>query len=180
MVILILISLFLASPISLFIWQHSPLPRLVQFPWRFLALTAFALAVLAGRLQKKLGILIAVVVVISATPFLKTERTFHPESYYTTNDDTTTVQNEYMPKWVKTDPQNRPVEKKTVYFPGIKVIVNGQEVEPEVDDNGIVKTPGPIVFRETPLRLFADALTLFGLAISLFLLISSAIRPRKH
>ncbi|MBI4099913.1 hypothetical protein HY440_02800, partial [Candidatus Microgenomates bacterium] len=93
--------------------------------------------------------------------------------YYTTNDDTTTVQNEYMPKGVKIDPVNRPSTPATVYFPGVKVIVAGREIEPEIDDNGIVKTPGPIVFRETPLRLVADLASLFGLLLWAILLIRS-------
>ncbi len=171
--LLILISLFLSLPISTPIWQYSPLPHLVQFPWRFVSLTTFALAVLAARLPKKIGVVVTILVVILALPYLKVERTFHPESYYTTNDDTTTVKNEYMPKGVKIDPTNRPATPQTVYFPGIKVIVNGQEVEPEVDDNGMVKNPGPIVFRETPIRLFADFLTILGLLVCALKLLKS-------
>lgn len=165
MVILVLVSLFLASPLSLFFWQHLPLPQLVQFPWRFLALTAFSLAIFAGRLPKKIATLVTVLVIIFTLPYLKIDRAFHPESFYTTNDDTTTVKNEYMPKWVKIDPTNRSIVQQTVYFPGVKVVVNGQEVEPEIDANGIIKTPGPVVFRETPLRLLADLLSLFGILI---------------
>lgn len=165
MVILVLISLFLASPWSLFLWQHLPLPQLVQFPWRFLAITAFAVAVLA---KKHFWLLF---LIILAIPFLKITPTFHPESYYLTNDDSTTVKNEYMPKGVKIDPTNRPVSPATVYFPGIKVIVNGQEIVPEVDNNGIVKTSGKVVFRETPVRLFADFLTVLGLFVCAIFLI---------
>lgn len=177
MAILILISLFFALPISGIFWQILPLPKLVQFPWRFLSLTTFALAVFLGRLPKKIAIIATILVIFSAIPFLKVERTFHPEDYYTTNDATTTVQDEYMPKWVKTNPQNRPAESKTVYFPGVKVVVNGQEVEPEVDNNGMVATPGKIVFRETPVRLLADYLTLFGVLIILISWFSKTVWP---
>ena len=167
MVILVLVSLFLASPLSAFFWQHLPLPQLVQFPWRFLSLTAFAVAVLAKKHRWLLFL------IILAIPFLKTTPTFHPESYYTTNDDSTTVKNEYMPKWVKIDPANRPSTPTAVYFPGVKVIVDGHEVEPEISDNGMVKTSSPIVFRETPLRLFADFLTVVGILTCVILLKSS-------
>lgn len=171
MVILVIISLFFASPLSLFFWQHLPLSQLVQFPWRFLALTTFAFAIFVAQLPKKMAILTTILVVIFALPYLKVERTFKSESFYTTNDDTTTVKREYMPRWVKIDPTNRPPTPATVYFPGVKVIMNGQEVEPEVDANGIVKTPGKIVFRETPLRFFADILTVLGIFACVVLLL---------
>lgn len=160
---LILISLFFSLSVSAPIWQYSLLPKLVQFPWRFLALTAFAVAVLAKKYPWLL------LVVVFSPPFLQTTPTFHPESYYTTNDDTTTVQNEYMPKWVKVDPTKRPEDPKMVYFPGVKVVVSGAEIEPEIDDNGLVKTPGQIVFRETPLRLFADAVSFAAITFLLVL-----------
>ena len=44
---------FLCLPISYPIWQYTPLPKLVQFPWRFLSLTVFCVAVLASRLPEK-------------------------------------------------------------------------------------------------------------------------------
>lgn len=163
--ILILISLFFSLPISFPIWQYSPLPKLIQFPWRFLSLTTFCVAVLASRFPKKIGVLLVIITIIASLPFFQVTRTFYPDSYYSTNDDSTTIKNEYMPKWVKTDPTNRSTERQTVYFPGVKVIVNGQEVEPEYDDNGIITTKGEVVFRETPVRLFADLLSLIGIIV---------------
>lgn len=170
-IILILISIFFSFPVSYPIWQYTPLPKLVQFPWRFLSLTVFCVAVFAGYLPKKIALLLAMVTIIISIPFLQVSKTFYSEGFYTTNDDSTTVKNEYMPKWVKIDPTNRPAERQTVYFPGVKVIVNGREVEPEFNDNGIVTTKGEIVFRETPVRLFADLISLAGAAIILVLLI---------
>ena len=130
MVVLILISLFLASPLSFWLWQLSPLPKLVQFPWRFLALTAFALAVFVGRLPKKLGIILTILIILSSLPFFKIDRTFKPESYYTTNDDSTTVKNEYTSKWLTQDFKNKPDQEvvqlsptkiriNKMYFPGL-------------------------------------------------------------
>ena len=76
-----------------------------------------------------------------------------------------------MPKWVKIDPTNRPAERQTVYFPGVKVIVNGREIEPQYDDNGIITTKGEIIFRETPVRLVADLISLTGIIFIIILLI---------
>lgn len=189
MVALVLISLFFALPVSKIIWQVTPLPRLVQFPWRFLSLTTFALAVLAGRLPQKLAILVTIIIVISAVPFLKVERTFHPESYYTTNDDSTTVKNEYRSKWLSVNITNRPAEKIVqlsptrlrvyeAYFPGLKVYVDGKETVVDYQTNGLVELsvfPGPHTvitrFSETPIHLFADAISLLGL----FLVVISLI-----
>jgi len=106
-VALILISLFFALPISTPFWQFLPLPKIVQFPWRFLSLTVFAAAVLIGRLPKKLGIFLAILTIIFSLPFFQVTRTFHPESYYTTNDDSTTVKNEYDSKWLTVNITNQ-------------------------------------------------------------------------
>jgi len=41
-------SLFMTLPLSASIWQHVPLLPFIQFPWRFLGLGSFFVAVLAG------------------------------------------------------------------------------------------------------------------------------------
>ena len=45
-----LAALFLMTSASIPIWQTVPLLSLVQFPWRFLAITAVSLALLGGRI----------------------------------------------------------------------------------------------------------------------------------
>lgn len=150
MALLILISFFFALPISLFFWQHFPLPQLVQFPWRFLAITTFALATFVGGLPKRAGIMITFLVILLAVPFLKIDRTFQSESFYTTNDDTTTAKNEYMPKGVKVDPIKKGDGHHWVYFPGVEGVM---------DENGIVAGE-KLIFKETPLRLFADIVSI--------------------
>jgi len=49
--ILIVISFFFMLPVSLPIWNRLSLLRQFQFPWRFLALTAFASSLAAGTLM---------------------------------------------------------------------------------------------------------------------------------
>lgn len=168
-VITTLISLFLALPVSGIIWQNSPLDRLTQFPWRFLAVTSFGVSILVSKLNFRISIIVALIVIVLGLFSLKIDRTFKPDSYYETNDDTTTVKNEYMPKWVKTDPTSRSNDQKTVYFPGIKSVTMGKEIEPLVDDNGMVT--GAIVFRETPIRFFANALSIATFLIICVLLL---------
>jgi len=85
----------------------------IQFPFRFLSLaiipTAFLAATLISVLKGKqkiiVGVVILALVFLSSKQFL-TPSAFqnYPDSFYSTNQDSTTVKNEYMPKWVKKVP----------------------------------------------------------------------------
>ena len=46
--LVVVFGLFMALPLSLFIWDRLPLLPFVQFPWRFLGLVSLFLALLAG------------------------------------------------------------------------------------------------------------------------------------
>ncbi|HUD05235.1 MAG TPA: 6-pyruvoyl-tetrahydropterin synthase-related protein [Patescibacteria group bacterium] len=113
MFIISILSIYLASSLSAFWWKILP-SSFVQFPFRFLSLTipsvaflsACLVSVFAKRKQIVMGFIILVLVFFSAFLYLmpKTFQNF-PDSYYSTNQDTTTVKNEYMPKWVQNIPQ---------------------------------------------------------------------------
>lgn len=167
-----LTTLFLSLKVSAPLWQVFPLPKLVQFPWRFLAVPTFTLAVLGAKITQKnkiIGTSLCVLFVLFGLLNLKVDRTFEPDAYYSTNDATTTVKNEYMPIDVKSDPANRPEKKmeiisgeaqissvnqvivqKTVilqinkiFFPGWKVFDNGREVKIDSSHNGIIRVSLP-------------------------------------
>lgn len=100
---------FLVSPLSNFLWQVLPITNLIQFPFRLLSLLMVLLAFQAGFLISNLNKVYKTVVVfiflalifISAKPHLSVNNyQYYPDSFYSTNMDTTTVKNEYMPKWV--------------------------------------------------------------------------------
>jgi len=107
-----IISIFFASSQSTFIWNILPV-SFIQFPFRFLSLaiipTAFLAATLISVLKGKkkiiVGVVILVLVFVSSKQFLS-PLVFqnYPDSFYSTNQDSTTVKNEYMPKWVKKIP----------------------------------------------------------------------------
>jgi len=192
-------SLFLALPVSAPFWSALPLPRLVQFPWRFLSVTIFCTAILAGQIAQKnkwLSMVIIVTTILLSLPYINIQKSLQPDGYYSTNDDTTTVKNEYMPKWVTGDPMSQPSNKveispdgktaqiNNVYFPGWEVFVNDQKVPIDYQTNGLMRVTInnaedkiTTKFTETPLRLFADLLSLFSL---LALVILKLRQPVKN
>jgi hypothetical protein len=89
------------------VWDLTRL-GVIQFPWRFLALTTFTSAAaggmaLAGRSRRvaaATGGLIVVLALYGNRHHLQANLpTFKPDSYYATNEATTTVSDEYLPKW---------------------------------------------------------------------------------
>lgn len=220
-----LLSIIFALPVTKVIWQLEFLPKLVQFPWRLLIISVWAGSFLAAHVIQSrperirafaAGVLLAVTL-LSATPLIQEyKQVIRDEGYYTTNEDTTTVHQEYMPVWVKKMPekhadvlitireQNGIIENLSqnsyqtqfilkssgsaslvinkIYYPGWVATVNGQEIEPGISAEGYLTLNLPagesvvaVDFRETPLRLFSDILSL-GTAILLFILF---LKPKK-
>lgn len=100
-------SLFMSAVISTPIWQLLPV-QFIQFPFRILSLAIFATAFLSAwimnSLQRKVicGCFFLIVAAMSTLPYLLPRGyDYFDEGYYATNQATTTVKNEYMPKWVK-------------------------------------------------------------------------------
>lgn len=111
------VSLFFATPANSVFWGFLPV-SFIQFPFRFLSLTmlcvaflaACAVSVVKNRTRVAVVIVIFFLMFISAWPFLiPSDYQYYEDSFYSTNQDSTTVKNEYMPKWVKNlsiNPQN--------------------------------------------------------------------------
>lgn len=106
------LSLFMATNISYTAWQLLP-AKFVQFPFRFLSIIAVTIPFLAafivstqkGKHQWTTIVVLVLLLVYSALPYSKPISYFDKgEGYYYTNDATTTVQDEYMPVWVKQKP----------------------------------------------------------------------------
>ena len=205
-----LVSAFLTFDISSIFWKF--LSPLVQFPFRFLSVVMLGLAFLAafniekltGRVQKTALTIIILLIFISAKDFLYPSKLQnYPDSYYSTNQDTTTVKNEYMPKWVKNLPlsysskvevvegsskienlklspnkimfdafSEGKIQVNTVYFPGWKVFVNGEEAGVSYEENGLImfdiqekENKIEAKFAETNLRLFFDFISIISLIL---------------
>lgn len=119
-------SLFLATPASRILWESSSLEKLFQFPFRFLSLTTFAggwlVAHVIEALPKKrqhvwTAIGMTALLLFALPVLLRVSYEKFEEGYYTTNEATTTVANEYMPRWVKILPTSH-INVKMEFFKG--------------------------------------------------------------
>lgn len=109
------ISIFLATPISSSIWKFS-LFSFIQFPFRILSLLILSVSFLSGYVIQNISgvkrylmsIVLLLALFYSASFYFGPKVFFNKQdSFYSTNEDTTTVQDEYMPRWVKIKPDGR-------------------------------------------------------------------------
>ncbi|HVT01648.1 MAG TPA: 6-pyruvoyl-tetrahydropterin synthase-related protein [Patescibacteria group bacterium] len=119
MFVVVAISIFFASSYSELLWAYLPV-SFVQFPFRALSLevvgvaflTAFVLNYIANPYKIIVGtILLGSLVYFSMNTLLYPKLVINDDSFYSTNEATTTVMDEYMPVWVKNKPSNHPNEK---------------------------------------------------------------------
>lgn len=111
-----LISLFFMTSQSNIVW-NLPLLSFLDFPWRLMLVVIFSISVLSGSLGmlprgKYLCIIISIAAIILYMPLVSvSQKIYHEDSYYQTNDATTTSKGELMPIWVFTHPENKPEYK---------------------------------------------------------------------
>ena len=124
-IVIFLIVAFMLTKYSLPLWKIIPFIDVIQFPWRLLCLITFIAAFLAAYLlsliksNQKLAILLIITSVLATIIYAKPQKFVErSDSYYSTNEDTTTVQDEYLPLWVSVKPQVRASQKITLDGPG--------------------------------------------------------------
>lgn len=149
--IIFILSLFLMLSYSRFIWQaFSPL-SVIQFPWRMLSITAFSSAFLAGGIFSLVGekfnrwvfALLILLLVGSNFSYIRPKNFINrPESFYTTNEDSTTVRDEFLPIWVKNLPKERPRQK--IEFSSSQAVVREEELKTGRYRWEIIPTTGPL------------------------------------
>ncbi|MDP2649424.1 MAG: hypothetical protein Q8P10_01130 [bacterium] len=213
-----LISIFFALPISSILWKTLPV-SFIQFPFRMLSvvilcssfLFAFILSLVPFKNKVIIGFLIILLTFLSSKAFLfPKDFSNAPDSIYSTNEATTTVQDEYMPKWVIRKPENHFSEKvkflggkgeiqnliynskkisfdqqaliaskvriNTIYYPGWEASLNGNRARIDFSNElGVMDLDLPagknkvvFSFKETPLRLAADYISIFSAILLLF------------
>ncbi len=119
-----IVSIFLITPFSLFLWKNIPLLSYIQFPWRFLSLSIFTVSLLAGSLvmdslfkhRKKLQIFLAIILILMSVllsiryakaPFYhqRTDQHYLTRSNFT--DGTNSPGNYFNTKWLVNIPEKR-------------------------------------------------------------------------
>lgn len=129
-------SLFFATQASELVWKLLPV-SFVQFPFRFLSITilsvSFLCAFLLSQFPKKTSLILSgaiiIMLIINAKPFIWSLLYFDKgDAFYSTNEATTTVQDEYMPGWVK--------EKPVRHFTNKVEIKSGSGIVSDVSWNG--------------------------------------------
>ena len=111
-VVISVFSIFFSSEASMILWNFIP-SSVVQFPFRLLSYLIVALSFLSSYIvsfftNSKKWIVICILVfvlLLNSSEYLAPSKFFDKgENFYSTNEATTTVQNEYMPIWVKNMP----------------------------------------------------------------------------
>lgn len=98
--VVIAISIYFITPLSMIFWKYLALDKLVQFPWRFLSLTTFATTILLAltisyfKKPNKIVFILPVLILLFYLPQIKVNRNSYPDGYYLTNDSTTLNQSE--------------------------------------------------------------------------------------
>ena len=211
-------GMFFLNSLSSFFWTMPPLNWL-DFPFRLLGPLTFLISlgaafVVKNKIMLRIGYVIIVITILYNLQQVTVKEYFvKPDSYYTTNDATTTSNNELTPVWVKEKPTNRYQSKveviqgqadinsleyssnkisfdltsktvstiviNTLYFPGWKIKLNGEEIPLEIEDKkGIIIFDIPSgkfrvsgKFTETGIRQAANLVTLFTLLFCLMIII---------
>lgn len=225
--VVFLLSLFFTTSLSSLFWHLFNLGTYVQFPFRFLSITALAVGFLGAFVTNSLGknysvfiaLFLLLVLYISSWRNFTPSYQYYPDSFYSTNQATTTVQNEYMPRGVKASQlisksQNAQVIKgqgnirdidikgtniqftylaklmsvlqvNFVYFPGWKATVDGRQASLTTTDSGLFSFPVMqgvhkinVWFAETPVRIFADLISLISFFAFAFVFVWSFYKKR--
>lgn len=114
--IIFILTMFMVIPLSAPLWDIPLLVRVIQFPYRLLSIGIFIgvwFVAYAADTMKRIPRYITAIVFIAlsvwsvAASLGQIQYVAEPEGYYTTNEATTTVADEYMPKWVSIKPMAR-------------------------------------------------------------------------
>lgn len=126
------IVIFTSTKWSSSLWQNLPGADIIQFPWRMLSIITFMAAFLAAYLidsaksKALLATLVIAAAVISTIAYTRPAAFIdRDDTYYSTNEDTTNVRDEYLPLWVKDRPGGRAGEK-------LEILGNGQIISKSI------------------------------------------------
>lgn len=133
-----LIPLLFMFPQSEFLW-NIPLVSFIDFPWRLMLVVVFSVSVLSGGISllpkgKYLSIILSITAIFLYFPLVSVhQRIYIDDSYYESNDATTTSSNELMPVWVLSQPTNRPGSKVIALGEVNNINYNSKEISFELN-----------------------------------------------
>lgn len=145
--ITLLILIFMMFSVSQFFWQ-IPLLSEINYPWTLLLPIGFLASFLSGSvsLLKKgsfLGVILILISIFLYLPFARPSGFIdQQDSFYITNEATTTSSQELMPLWVKEFPMERYVNK--VELTGENYASNIQYSSKEISFVAEMKNSGPV------------------------------------
>jgi len=141
------ISIFLMTKTSMWFWLNVPFAYIIQFPWRLLGYIIFSVSILGAYVidvsnkRKFAAYLIILASIISTIFYIRPEHFNNlPDSYYSTNESTSTINDEYMPIWVLEKPERRALQKIEVEAPGEIV---SSDIKP-AKYQALIRTPNEV------------------------------------
>jgi hypothetical protein len=128
-----ILAIMFSLPVSKPLWQVLP-TSFIQFPFRILSylilsssfLTAYVLTFYEGKSRLLVTFLLLIITIYASLSYSTPKAYFDKgEGFYATNEDTTTVKNEYMPVWVQEEPKEHAPTQVSVSDPRASVQVIG-------------------------------------------------------
>ncbi len=225
-IVIFLLGIYISSSYSIFIWQASDFLKKFQFPWRFIAISSFAVACLSPfvleRMNKRILLILTIFFVIFSVQYVRVKDfKSYPDKYYYDYPGTTFYHGEATTMWSGGDPNRRAISKieliggdariknlrvrsdrhefnlnsesstiildNTIYFPGWRVYVDGNEVPIQFQDpnhKGLITFNIPsgnhrvlVVFVDTKIRVISNFISFIFLII--FVLVVIFIKCKK-
>ncbi len=129
MIVFFIIFTWLATSLSKPMWSMQLLKNFFQFPFRMLAVSLITGSFLIAsviNISKRNRLLLSIFFIgfefiVLLPRFMRISFVERPEGYYATNEATTTVANEYMPKWVRDIAIERTSDRLIVYRGNAKI-----------------------------------------------------------
>ncbi|KKU10079.1 MAG: hypothetical protein UX13_C0021G0009 [Candidatus Woesebacteria bacterium GW2011_GWB1_45_5] len=167
--------LFLTHNKSTFIWESLPFMAFIQFPWRFLGVAVFCLALASGFIanlisRKLIPIVLPVIILILLAlnfSFFREDIWYRvDDSYFTTGAEwdrqRTASIGDFWPDFGHEIPDKPSDGKYINYFPGW--------IGAEPDENGLIPAEGTTL-TDTPVRRIGNIISLVCTLLFLFLLL---------
>ncbi len=178
LVLIGLFGLFLTHNKSTFIWNNLAFMKYIQFPWRFLAVVTFALALASGFFVKQFNnrknqllVTFGIIVFAIALNF----NFFREDIWYKVKDSDLETGakwdearfssiNDYWPDFGHKIPDKISDGTYINYFPGWNHRTDKQSLVSYAPKNGLILAKGA-VFRDTPVRSLGNSISLISLVI---------------